>query len=335
MGFESIGSLADFAKMKYTQTKWNQRKANGFAPAVVKSAGSTSAPGVPLLANKAPAPQQGLQKADALTNGQKFIEMYGYDPEKQAVGTRVEMITTKMKSGIELSGDDLEFLKANAPELYEKAVQIAQERKQYEEALARCKTKDDVQRLNTQRLSAYMNEGQAIMHSNMTRAQKMEKMEFLGMRVNAIRNEHAKFVASPEYEKLPWEHELEEDDDRRKKDAKAEDEDRAEMQMKLLLEALQAAAEAPETGETGASAAGGAENAGTANSGAESSEAAPEAEAVQQQQPARAPSAQPTHTRGAAVHGAHHVYSKSGATTAQASPAAPAPNAGAVVSVKA
>ena len=194
MGFESIGSLADFAKMKYTQTKWNQRKANGFASSVVKSAGSTAAPGVPLLANKAAAPQQGLQKAQGQTPAEQFVEMYGYDPEKQAIGTRVEMITTKMKSGIELSGEDLEFLKANAPELYEKAVQIAQERKQYEEALARCKTKDDVQRLNTQRLSAYMSEGQSIMRSNMTRAQKLEKMEFLNMRINAIRNEHAAFI---------------------------------------------------------------------------------------------------------------------------------------------
>ncbi len=254
MGFESIGNLAGYAKMKYAETKWSQKKSQlnvaGAKGGFVAGGGSLSW-------------KRGAD-TPAVTGENAYgkFSLAGVDAESQARASRLGMIEGKLKAGAELSGTDLDYLKEHAPELYDKAVQVARERKQYEESLARCRTKDDVQRLATQRLSQFSSEAHAIRQSSMPREKKLEKMEFLNMRVNAVRGEHAAFVASPEYEKLPWQRELDEGKAREKEDRiKAEEK-------KEVLDFTEPAREEPklpELGETAAeeTAAGEAETAGT------------------------------------------------------------------------
>jgi len=129
------------------------------------------------------------------------IKMWSEDQRRsQAIAS----IHGKMMAGKELSKDEMEYLRANNPELYQKAVDIQKERELYKQELASCRSKEDVEKLKQRRLHQFASEAKAISSNpNIPKAKKLELLEFLTMRMNGIINDHAKFIESREYQALP------------------------------------------------------------------------------------------------------------------------------------
>lgn len=149
----------------------------------------------------------GKQQEAEPTQYQQQLKQLGLPstPEEMAkkqISMKVEQVKAKLKSGQELSSVDLEFLKEHAPDLYSKAVQIAKERQEYRENLNRCKTKDDVARVQATKAGSLNAEAQAV------KGNDIGAHEFIGMKLAAIIDEHTKFISTDEYKDLPYEYEL-------------------------------------------------------------------------------------------------------------------------------
>ncbi len=93
--------------------------------------------------------------------------------EEKDIG-RISQIRARLSRGSELSAADLAYLKKHEPELYSKAVKIAQERKELEQKIKSCKTKEDLISL---RLHKY---------SSLIGMDLDADVEFTGMRTMAI-----------------------------------------------------------------------------------------------------------------------------------------------------
>ena len=104
-------------------------------------------------------------------------------------------IRTKLKFGKKLSDKELRLLREHAPELYKKAEAVQQERKNFKEALKNCKTKDDVQRLFSQKMEFSMSIAK----------QDQEMAEYL---TSALQDEHTHFTKTDNYKNMKWETEL-------------------------------------------------------------------------------------------------------------------------------
>ena len=128
------------------------------------------------------------------------------DLERSREAAIITGIETRLKSGQELSTRELEILKEKSPLLYEKAVHIARERKDYERKLNQCRTKDEVLRLNTARMQGFVGEIRTLEQSGGGKTVAM--YDYVAMRMAGIRSEHIKFIKTPRYAKLPWEYEL-------------------------------------------------------------------------------------------------------------------------------
>ncbi len=66
---------------------------------------------------------------------------------------RVSMIFERLRRGQKLSGADLEYLRQNAPELYEKAARIIKEREALEDRVKQCKSKEELHAVKITALS--------------------------------------------------------------------------------------------------------------------------------------------------------------------------------------
>lgn len=178
MAMMLISSMSEYIKGLSMQHKWRERKDNPYM-------------------------EKGKDSACAV---------YKKQVEDQLRQQKLSAIHGKMKAGLRLTGMDMEYLRRYAPELYKKAAQIEKEREEYRRELEKCKTKEEVQRLNMQKLQQLDGEAKAVMRSGLSRAEKAERLEFIGMRMAAIQNEHADFINTPQYSALPSEYDEEEED---------------------------------------------------------------------------------------------------------------------------
>ena len=117
---------------------------------------------------------------------------------------RIEALRNKLKSGKKLSSSEMEFLRENSPELYEKAVKIMKEREDYARRLRNCKTKENVRRLQMEKSQQLSAEAKSI------------SSEELQMKISAMFDEHTSFLKKPEYYALP-----EYDDEEKEKHVKS------------------------------------------------------------------------------------------------------------------
>lgn len=157
----TIGTASGYAKQMQLRQKW-QLKQNGI-----------NAPKSPFLMNASPS-------------------------NKDAKQSTLTAITDKLKSGKRLSGAELEFLRYNNPELYKKVVQIDEERKEYNSRLGKCKTKDEVHKLHSQKVQQLSGDAAIAAQNGDTGA-----LEFISMRAAAIDDAHLAFTSQPKYQSLP------------------------------------------------------------------------------------------------------------------------------------
>ena len=149
----------------------------------------------------------GITNINTLLNTMKMQnlwEMKKQDPERariekeqkqKQISQKISDIRTKLKFGKKLSDKELRLLREHAPELYKKAEAVQQERKNFKEALKNCKTKDDVQRLFSQKMEFSMSIAK----------QDQEMAEYL---TSALQDEHTHFTKTDNYKNMKWETEL-------------------------------------------------------------------------------------------------------------------------------
>lgn len=139
-------------------------------------------------------------------------------------------IDGKLKAGGELTKEELEYLKANNPQLYEEAMEIKREREAYKHALKNCKTKDEVERLNTNKMNQFLSQAKTISSNpNLSKGEKKAQLEKILRRVMGIRVEHNRFIQTKEFQDLPREEELREEKEKKKakvNDTEQPDQDR-------------------------------------------------------------------------------------------------------------
>ena len=104
--------------------------------------------------------QQRKSSGDYLTKGYSGTKESQKDQELQDPQSRLlesmkpdesasmrQQISTKMMAGKRLSSAEMEYLKENDPQTYQKARTIEMEREAYERRLKQCRTKEEVQRV--------------------------------------------------------------------------------------------------------------------------------------------------------------------------------------------
>ncbi len=152
-------------------------------------------------------------------------------------------IDGKLKAGGELTKEELEYLKAHNPKLYEEAMEIKREREAYKNALKNCKTKEEVERLNTNKMNQFLSQAKAIRNNpNLPKGEKVAQLEKILRRVMGIQTEHNRFIQTKAYQDLPREEELREA--KAKKKAKANDVEQPEQEREDPFEQSRQASDA-------------------------------------------------------------------------------------------
>ena len=118
-------------------------------------------------------------------------------------------ISSKLKSGSELSPAEIEYLQKNSPELYKEYLEIQAEKKAYEDQLKNCKTKEEVDRLKINKMNGILAQAKSVLNNpNIPKGKKLEMAEKFLMKASGIQDVHMKFVESGRYAELPTEEEV-------------------------------------------------------------------------------------------------------------------------------
>lgn len=118
---------------------------------------------------------------------------------------KISSIDNKLKSGEELTKEEIEYLKKENPELYDEFVEIKKEREKYKKELEQCRTKEDVEKLRNDKMQEFNFKLTSIERSGLSQTQKKESFEKLQRRFMGIFSEHNKFTESEKYQELPKE----------------------------------------------------------------------------------------------------------------------------------
>lgn len=72
---------------------------------------------------------------------------------QEVIRKKLERIKRKLRGGGRLTASEKEFLRRYAPELYRQAIAIERERAAYEERLKQCRTKEEAERVKTEKMA--------------------------------------------------------------------------------------------------------------------------------------------------------------------------------------
>lgn len=132
------------------------------------------------------------------------VDQFQSEVEKFQDDNKLSGIDSRLKLGGELTDKELEYLKEKNPELYKKALAIKEERKQYKKSLQNARTKEEVERIKSNKMQTFLSEASSVKNNpNISSEKKEEFLEQLNRRMAGISKEHATFKASMEYQKLP------------------------------------------------------------------------------------------------------------------------------------
>ena len=141
---------------------------------------------------------------EPLSHMEKEMERMREDAKRVREGNLLSSIDAKLMSGSNLSDDELEYLKKNNPEAYKEAVEVMNERKNYKEALKKCRSKEDVEKLHQNKLQSFAANIKSIdQNPNIPKLEKLKKMETIFKKLMAVEDEHMTFKNSSRYQKLP------------------------------------------------------------------------------------------------------------------------------------
>ena len=143
------------------------------------------------------------QERNALANmspEQRMLEQFKEEMAHNREQSRNTDIANKIMNGEDLSLEEEQYLARTNPGQLSNYRRVKAERQAYEEKLRKCKTKDEVQRLKTNTMNAYLAE----LKSAPGNAKAAKAMELIG-KVRNIQKAETHFIKSGEYAKLPTE----------------------------------------------------------------------------------------------------------------------------------
>lgn len=166
MNFSAIGNMNIYLNNLNMQAKWNMKKQN---------------------------PSMEMGSRNPQVNDGLILQASQYQEQNQK-NYSMEQISSKMQSGQALSPAELEYLRQENPELYQKAMSMAAERRAYEQALKNCKTKEEVTSLRMQQTQALIPQMKAaVLRKDLAYCKEID------MRANGMTATFVAFVNSPHY----------------------------------------------------------------------------------------------------------------------------------------
>lgn len=211
------GTIRNTVKLADLDNKWQQKKQNGG------------------LAVK--------KETDAET---RQILQYKEDLERMREGNHMASLEVKLRSGNNLTQEEIDYLKKNNPTAYRNYLEIQREKEAYERRLKSCKTKDDVEKFKVTELGKLAAESESV--SNNPRIPEGKKLELIGKilgKVMNVQKVYTEFVKSGAYQELPTEEEA-------AAGKRAEKEERREQVEEMAEAAADRSAEAGEAAEAAA-----------------------------------------------------------------------------------
>lgn len=248
MNMMMVTSLNTYTNNMKMQMKWKEKQASGnyTSGRTLAAAGKTS---------------EGTTEAERLLESQFGEEAM----EKKASAQTMQTIRSKMMAGKRLSSDEMEYLKENAPDMYQKARSIEMEKEAYERELKQCKTKEEVQRVKMSHAASAMATVKDIeTNPNIPKGAKLGLMMQQLQKTQALGDTEREFVASGAYKRLPTEAERLKAEKEMEKAKKAEMgiEDRTDDTAKEAVDRTEEE-QAERNGEAGAEGASGMDTDGT------------------------------------------------------------------------
>lgn len=191
MNVTMIGSLNTYTRNMKMQMKWKQRQTSGdyVSKGYADKSRSEQDSGVERLLR-----EQQEEAADLLKQNTSSVSR--------------QQIDAKMRSGKKLTSAEMEYLKENDPQTYQKARQIEMEREAYERELKQCRTKEEVQRVKFAHVAASMATVKEVdTNPNIPKGQKLGLIMQELAKTNALSEVERAFVRSGDYKSLPSENE--------------------------------------------------------------------------------------------------------------------------------
>jgi len=128
------------------------------------------------------------------------------DLERQRENEKLARITTKVLNGKKLTSEERDYLRAKNPQAYQQLLNSEQEQKAFEDALRRCKTKEDVQRLKTDRINAALSVVKSVENSPYISSEQALGIAMAELaKVQAYERITLNFIKSGGYGALPTE----------------------------------------------------------------------------------------------------------------------------------
>lgn len=184
------GTIYSMGKMAELESKWKQKKESGKI----------------------------FQKE--MTAEERLMARYQEDLENMRKNDTMNSISGKLRSGQELTPEEVRYLQKNNPALYQEYQEIRSEKEAYERGLKNCKTKEDVERFKINKMNGYLSQAKSVMNNpNIPKGQKKALMEKILGKTMGIEKVHMKFVASGGYAALPTDEEFAEE--KKRKNAQA------------------------------------------------------------------------------------------------------------------
>ena len=141
----------------------------------------------------------------------------------------LDRIMMKVYNGKELTQSEKEYLRKKSPEVYQEVMETEQAQKSYEDALKRCRTKEDVQRLKTMEMGQRLSAVKSVMNNpNIPEGEKLGLVLKEYKKMKAAIEVERKFVESGAYDELPTDAEyteaIQEENEAKKEDLQGADE---------------------------------------------------------------------------------------------------------------
>ena len=135
-----------------------------------------------------------------MTTGQeKALALTGTDLTSGENDQTLSEISAKLQNGLELSPSELDYLRQNAPDLYKEAVRMIALRKEIEERLERCKSKEEVARAQSEISSRIAVECDVAPSKKID----LKKAKMYERRINLAKNCYKSFAKSDSFKNLP------------------------------------------------------------------------------------------------------------------------------------
>jgi hypothetical protein len=171
-----------------------------------------------------------------------------YNFEQQAAQERESSvkngIANKIMSGGTLTPDEEKYLEQNDPMTLQKYREIKAEKKNYEEKLKSCKTKDEVQKVKVEKMGEYLSQLKKVENNPcIPLSEKLAVAQNILAKSKNILEAEQKFMQSAEYAKLPTEA-----DETRERAEETKDENLDNLEQ--IKESVEDSEDANDTGDT-------------------------------------------------------------------------------------